>query len=121
MEPRHCRALTNFDSSGIELNVSNSGIGPRHQIQVGSQIVDLAGLSTDPMITPTSTNSTVVYSIGHMSSSTVESFNTYSAFIARLQTELNGVTLATRMTAVGQYTASTFAFSAGSITLFLNN
>jgi hypothetical protein len=73
------------------------------------------------MITPNATNSTVVFSIGHMSSSTVESFNSYTAFITQLQTELNGVTLATRMTAVGQYTSSTFAFSASSITLFLNN
>lgn len=113
--------FTTFDSSGIDLNVGNSGIGPRHQIQIGSEIVNLIGLSTDPMITPNTTNSTVVFSIGHMSSSTVESFNTYTAFIAQLQTELNGVTLATRMTAVGQYTASSSAFSASSVTLFLNN
>jgi hypothetical protein len=113
--------FTTFDDSGIELNVSGSGIGPRHQIQIGSQILDLAGLSSDPMITPNASSSTVVFSIGHMSSSTVESFNSYDAFVTQLQSELNGVTLATRMTAVGQYTASTFAFSASSITLFLNN
>jgi hypothetical protein len=62
-----------------------------------------------------------VFSIGHSGSSTVESFNTYGAFITQLQSELNGVTLATGMTAIGQYTASTSAFSATSITLFLNN
>jgi hypothetical protein len=113
--------FTTFDSSGIDLNVGNSGIGPRHQIQIGSEIVNLIGLSADPMITPNSTNSTVVFSIGHMSSSTVESFNSFTAFITQLQTELNGVTLATRMTAVGQYTAASSAFSASSIALFLNN
>jgi hypothetical protein len=113
--------FTNFDSSGIDLNVGNSGIGPRHQIQIGPEIVNLIGLSPDPMITPSATNSTVVFSIGHVSSSTVESFDSYSAFITQLQSELNGITLATRMTAVGQYTASTSAFSASSITLFLNN
>jgi hypothetical protein len=113
--------FTTFDSSGIDLNIANSGIGPRHQIQIGSEIVNLIGLAADPMITPNSTNSTVVFSIGHMSSSTVESFNTFTAFITQLQTELNGITLATRMTAVGQYTAASSAFSAGSIALFLNN
>jgi hypothetical protein len=113
--------FTTFDSSGIDLNVGNSGIGPRHQIQIGSQIVNLIGLSADPMITPGTANSTVVFSIGHMSSSTVESFNTFAAFIAQLQSELNGVTLATRMTAMGQYTAASSAFSANSISLFLNN
>ena len=113
--------FTTFDSSGITLDVSNTGMGPRHQIQVGSQIINLVGLSSGPSITPSTTSSNTVFSIGHANSSTVESFNTYGAFITQLQSELNGATLATGMSAVGQYTVSTFAFSATSITLFLNN
>jgi hypothetical protein len=62
-----------------------------------------------------------VFSIGHASSSKIENFETYPAFITQLQSELNGTTLATGMTAIGQYTASTFAFSANTITIFLNN
>ena len=108
-----------FDDTAIDLDTGNTSIGLRHQIQLGSQIIDLIGLS-DPMITP-SAMATVVYSVGHKSSSTVDSFNTYSAFITELQSQLNGATLATGMTAIGQYTASTFGFSAVSITLFLNN
>jgi hypothetical protein len=113
--------FTTFDSSAITLDLSNTGIGPRHQIQIGSQIIDLVGLSSVPSITPSATGSNTLFSIGHAASSTVESFNTYDAFITQLQSELNGATLATGMTAVGQYTVSTFAFSATSITLFLNN
>jgi hypothetical protein len=113
--------FTAFDSSAITLDVHNTGIGPRHQIQIGSQIIDLAGLSSDPMITPNTTDSITLFSIGHAASFTIESFNTYDAFITQLQSELNGGTQATGMTAVGQYTAATFAFSATSITLFLNN
>jgi hypothetical protein len=113
--------FTAFDSSAITLDVHNTGIGPRHQIQIGSQIIDLAGLSSDPMITPNTTDSATLFSIGHAASFTIESFNTYDVFITQLQSELNGGTLATGMTAVGQYTAATFAFSATSITLFLNN
>ena len=113
--------FTTFDDSAIDLNVGNGSIGPRHQIQIGSQIVNLVGLASDPMITPNSSSSNVVFSIGHAGTSTVENFNTYSAFIAQLQSELNGITKAVRMTAVGQYTVSSFAFSATSITLFLNN
>jgi hypothetical protein len=112
--------FASFDSSGIDLNVQNGGIGPRHQIQIGSQIINIVGLSSDPLITPTSV-STAVFAIGHSATSTIQSFNSYADFIKQLQTELNGVTLATGITAVGQYTASTFAFSAMSITLFLNN
>jgi len=113
--------FTAFDSSAITLDVHNTGMGPRHLIQIGSQIIDLAGLSSDPMITPNATGSTTLFSIGHAASFTIESFNGYDAFITQLQSELNGGTQATGMTAVGQYTAATSAFSATSITLFLNN
>jgi hypothetical protein len=113
--------FTTFDSSGITLDVHNTGIGPRHLIQIGSQIVDLAGLSSDPVIAPNGTGSPTLFSIGHAASFTIESFNTYNAFISQLQSELTGGTLATGMTAVGQYTVPTFAFSASSITLVLNN
>jgi hypothetical protein len=112
--------FASFDSSGIDLNVQNGSIGPRHQIQIGSQIINIVGLSSDPLITPAAV-STEVFAIGHSATSTIQSFNSYADFIAQLQTELNGVTLATGMTAVGQYTASTLAFSAMSITLFLND
>jgi hypothetical protein len=112
--------FSSFDSSSIVLDPATSNFGSRHQIQVGSQIINLAGLASNPSITP-STSSGVVFSIGHASSSTIENFETYGAFITQLQTELNGSTLATGMTAIGQYTASSFAFSANSITLFLNN
>ena len=115
--------FSSFDSSAIVVDVANGSIGLRHQIQIGSDIVNLVGLSSNPSITPATSSSTAstVYSIGHASSFTVENFESYGAFIAQLQSELNGTTLATGMTAVGQYTASTFAFSATSITLFLNN
>jgi hypothetical protein len=62
-----------------------------------------------------------VFAIGHAASSTVETFNTYAAFIAQLQAELGGAVLATGMTAQGVYTAATFSFTAASITLTLDN
>jgi hypothetical protein len=112
--------FTSYDSSSIDLDVRNSSIGVRHQIQVGAQIVNVVGLSSDPLIAPNPTSSNTVFTIGHAATATMENFNTYAAFIAQLQTELNGTVLATGITAVGQYTVSTFSFSATSITLFLN-
>jgi len=109
-----------YDTTAIDVDAHNSSIGTRHQIQVGAQITDIVGLSSDPLIVPT-TSSNTVYSIGHLQSSTVESFDTYDAFVTQLQTELNGTTLATGLTAVGQYTASNFSLAATSITLSLNN
>jgi hypothetical protein len=112
--------FASFDSSSIVLDVANGSIGARHLIQLGSQTTNLVGLSSNPTITPSSSTATV-FSIGHASSSAVESFNTYDAFVTQLLSELNGTHLATGMTAIGQYTASTLAFSASSITLFLND
>jgi hypothetical protein len=113
--------FTTFNSSEIDINVTNSSIGPRHEIQVGAQTLNAIGLGSDPLIIPQPTSSNTVFTIGHSSSLTTENFNTYAAFIVQLQTELNGTTLATGITAVGQYTASTFTLSATSITVFLNN
>jgi hypothetical protein len=112
--------FSSFDSSSIVLDPATSNFGQRHQIQIGSQLINLVGLASNATITP-ATSSTALFSIGHASSSTVENFETYPAFITQLQTELNGTTLATGMTAIGQYTASTFAFSATGISIFLNN
>jgi len=111
--------FTTLDSTAITLDVNNSSIGARHQVQLGSQIVDIVGLSSGLTIAPT-TGTEMVFSIGHSASFTIESFDTYTAFITQLQSELSGA-LATGMTAVGQYTVSTSAFSASSITLFLDN
>ena len=112
--------FSSIDTSSIVLDPASSNFGLRHEILIGSQLVNLVGLASNPTITP-GTGSAGVFSIGHVVSSTVENFETYSTFITQLQTELNGTTLATGMTAIGQYTASTAAFTATSITIFLNN
>jgi hypothetical protein len=113
--------FTTYDTSAIDLDVHNSSIGLRHQIQLGAQTINVVGLSSDPLIIPNATASTSLFSIGHTASSTIENFNTYAAFITQLQTELNGSNLVTGMTATGQYSASIFSFTATGITLFLNN
>jgi hypothetical protein len=113
--------FTTYNGSAIDVDIRNISIGLRHQIQIGAQTINVVGLTSDPLIVADSTSSNTVFTIGHSLSSTMENFNTYAAFIARLQAELNGTTLATGVTAVGQYTASTFTFTATSITLFLNN
>jgi hypothetical protein len=110
-----------FDSSAMDLDVHNTAIGQRHLVQIGAQRVDITTLSQDPLITPNGNATAQLFSIGHAVSSTVENFNTYDAFITQLQTELNGTTLATGMTASGTYTVSGSAFAATAITLFLNN
>jgi hypothetical protein len=111
--------FTSYDTSQIVLDITNSSIGPRHEIQIGSQVISTSGMSSDPTITPNSSN--LMFAIQHTVSGTVENFNEYSNFITQLQTELNGSVLVTGMTATGLYTAASFAFTANSITVTLYN
>jgi hypothetical protein len=86
-------------------------------------VADLIGLSSEPIIVP-STSTTAgdqIFTIGHSVSSTTENFDTFAAFVTQLQSELNGSALATNLTVVGQYSASTFTLTASSITLTLQN
>ncbi len=110
-----------YDGSAMALDIRNSSIGRRHQIQVGPESIDILGLSSDPLIVPDPAASPPRFAIGHGATSTVENFNTYSAFITQLQAELNGTNPATGMIVAGQYIASIFTLSATSITVSLNH
>ena len=110
-----------YNSSAITLDAHNGSIGTRHEIQIGAQLINIPSLTTDPLISPSATTSNTVFTIGHSTQATTENFITYAAFIAQLQAELSGQTLATGMTAVGQYTTSSYSFAATSISVFLNN
>jgi len=112
--------FVSINTSALDLDVHNAALGQRHLIQIGAQVIDVSTLTQDPLISDGAATAEL-FSIGHAVSSSVENFNTYAAFITQLQTELNGTTLATGMTATGTYTASTAGFSATGITLFLNN
>jgi hypothetical protein len=110
-----------YSTSEIELNAQNGAMGTRHEILTGAQLVNVVGLPQDPVIVPNSTATNTVFTIGHVVSGTYENFNTFSTFITQLQTELTGSILVTGITAVGQYTSSTYNFSASSMTITLNN
>jgi hypothetical protein len=113
--------FTTYNGSAIDVDIRNTSIGARHLIQVGAQTINVLGLASDASIIPDPTAANTVFTIGHAASAGAESFDTFAAFIAQVQAELQGTTLATGVTAVGQYTASTSTLSATSITLSLNN
>jgi hypothetical protein len=113
--------FTTYTSSEIDLTKTNASIGTRHLIQVGAETINIVGMSSDPLIVPSTTVSTLVFSIAHGASGTVENFITYGAFITALTSELNGSVLVTGVTALGQYTSSSYTFTATSITVALNN
>jgi hypothetical protein len=113
--------FASYSTTEIVLDARNSAVGVRHEIQIGAQTVPIVGIQQDPIIVPNSSATNTIFTIGHALSGTFENFDTYSAFVTQLQLELNGNVLATGVTAVGQYTATTYTFSASSLTLFLNN
>lgn len=113
--------FVSYSTTEIVLDARNSAVGVRHEIQTGAQIVNIVGIPTDPNIVPNSSASNSIFTIGHAVSGTYENFDTYSAFVTQLQTELNGDVLVTGVTAVGQYTNTSYTFSASSITLIINN
>jgi hypothetical protein len=113
--------FASYSTTEIVLDAQNSAVGARHEIKIGAQIVPIVGIQSNPIIVPNASATNTVFTIGHAVSGTFENFDTYSAFVTQLQLELNGEVLATGVTAVGQYTTTTYTFSASSLTLFLNN
>jgi hypothetical protein len=113
--------FASFSTAQIQLNAQNVGIGTRHTIQVGAQSFNIIGIGTDPTIVASDASNNTVFTIGHSVSGSYENFNTFSSFVTQLQTELTGSVVATGITAVGQYTSSSYQFSASSVTLFLDN
>src|SRR5208337_847852 len=101
----------NISTSQIVLNALNTSVSASSMIQIGAQTVYIRGIKLNPQIVPNATSTNTVYTIGHAVSGTYENFNTFSAFVNQLQTELgNGSVLATGLTALGQYTTSSYTF-----------
>lgn len=113
--------FASYDTTQIVLNTGQRSIGPRHEIETGAQTINIAGSATNPLIVPNATSTNTVFTIGHTVSGTTENFNTFSAYITQLQSELNGSVLVTGITAMGQYTTSSYTFSATSVTLLLSD
>jgi hypothetical protein len=113
--------FTTYDSSELDLTRTNASVGTRHLIQAGAESIDIVGMSSDPLIVPSTAVSTLVFSIGHRTSGTVDNFITFDAFITALTSALDGSVLVTGVTALGQYTTSSYTFTATSVTVVLNN
>ena len=115
--------LTTFkalDASHLDLDVSNSSIGDHHRIQVDPQNIDITALASDPSIVAASSGMTL-FAIAGQHGRTTDNFNTFADFEAALAMDLNGTTTALRLTADGQYDASSNTFTARRITVLLSN
>jgi hypothetical protein len=101
-----------ISSSELEVPVTTTGV--RHQVTVGP----LVEPQPSQVVIVPSTATTLLYSIAHASSSTVENYNTFAAFATALTSALSGNT-ATSITAEGLYTASGSTFTATGVIVSL--
>jgi hypothetical protein len=109
-----------LDAAHLDIDIANADIGKTHQIEAGSKPVDLKTLMSDPSIVP-STGATVLLAIGHRTTHTIENFNAFADFEAKLATELNGTVTALGMSGEGQYDSVNNVFTARHITVLLND
>jgi hypothetical protein len=107
-------------ATALDLDVKNSSIGSKHRIQVDPQDVDIEALSSDVTIVGATSGMTLFAITGQHGRAT-DNFGAFADFEKALAADLNGTTTALRLTADGQYDATTNTFTAQRITILLSN
>jgi hypothetical protein len=109
-----------LDATHLDLDAANPSIGDHHQIQVDSQELDIEKLAGDPSLVA-STSAMTLFAITARDGRATVNFQSFADFEAALAADLNGTTMALRMTAEGQYDGPQNVFTARRITILLSN
>jgi hypothetical protein len=109
-----------LSATNLDLDVNNSSIGSKHRIQVDPQDVDIEQLPSDVMIVGATSGMTLFAITGRHGRMT-DNFQSFADFEKALAADLNGSTTALRLTAQGQYDATSNTFTAQRITILLSN
>jgi hypothetical protein len=109
-----------LDATHLDLDIANPSISANHKIEIDSQNIDLTALAGDPSIVA-DTQRMNLFAIAHQQSHTIDNFNTFADFEARLATDLNGTVTALKLTTTGQYSAADNTFTARGIVILLND
>ena len=64
--------FTTYNSSTIDVDIRNPNIGARHLIQVGAQMINVLGLTSDASIVPDPTAANTVFTIDANNSVTLD-------------------------------------------------
>ena len=110
-------AFTGLTSASTSLALNLANVGWQHAIQVGPENLDLTKLPSPPAIVASSDQD--VYTIGHAGKFQVENFNSFTAFITQLSSELTGSTGVIFVNAAGSYDSGTNTFAADSVAVLL--
>jgi hypothetical protein len=109
-----------LDATHLELDAANANIGSHHRIQVDPQDIDITALASDPSIVAATSKMTEFAITGQHGRAT-DNFSSFADFEAALAKDLDGTTKALRLTADGQYDATSNTFTARRITILLSN
>lgn len=112
--------FTTLDPGHLDLDVANSSIGTRHRIETEHSAIDLKALASDPSIIAAVTDKTL-FAISHQLSHSIDNFNGFADFEAKLNADLNGTVTAVGLTAEGQYDAAANVFAATHMVVMLND
>lgn len=109
-----------LSATDLDLDVTNSSIGGKHRIQIDPQDVNIEQLPSDVMIVG-ATSGMTLFAITGQHGRMTGNFQSFADFEKVLAADLNGTTTALRLTAQGQYDASSNTFTAQRITILLSN
>ena len=126
-------ALTGLTATSTSLQLSLTNVGDEHFVTVGPELLDLTKVTPAPSIVPDTTDTNVMFTIGHAGKLKTENFSTFAAFVTQLATELAGTatsgTTTTTTTpptvdivaAEGTYNATTDVLTAQRLAVLLND
>jgi hypothetical protein len=114
-------AFTGLTATSTSLQLSLTGVGNLHFIQIGPQQVDLTTLATVPTIAPDTMATNETFTIGHRGKYKTENFNTFAAFVTALFADLTPAATVAGLAATGQYDSAANTFTANRIAVLIND
>src|SRR5262249_25572862 len=104
--------LTGPTSSGLVVNIDNTGLAGTPYVQTGPAILNLKTDDVSPTIVPDSTRPGQ-FAIGMATSTTsINVFHGFADYVTHINSALNGTNTILKLVAVGSYNQSTHVFTA---------
>ena len=113
--------FTSLDNSGLLVSQSVLASSPFHTLMIGPQAVDVSLQPAGLLITSSTSPAAGSFVINHRASRRLESFDTFTDFVAGLGAGLNGTIMDQSVAAEGAYNSTSGVFVANQIITSLND
>jgi hypothetical protein len=114
-------SITALTASSTALQLSLAKVGFTHFVENAATSIDLTKLSTPPTLLPDTTATSDTFAIAHAGTRATDNDSTFSTFVGRLATDLNGTTAVLAVTATGKYDSVANTFTATHIAVVLDH